>query len=193
MSKEDEIHIGPSIKVKPSSNEVRVDWTKLGYNENTLNSITSEGTTVREQMDQFTSKLVHAVTKEEATAIGVNEFVHGADAHMQRVWDATGVADIVKDELKKRVGNSVSQVSSLAARPVVLQGGIRPSTGGLHTLTAAEIIANGQKLDPTQPYFDTNSDHGRMINPLEPHYDLSGDFPKLVNPLKPGPKISNLG
>lgn len=74
-------------------------------------------------------------------------------------------------------------------RPTILQGGIRPPTQGLHTPTMAEIIQQANQRDPTQPYFDTNSDHMRMIDPLAEHTIFSGEGVRTVNPLKPGPKM----
>lgn len=85
---------------------------------------------------------------------------------------------------------TISAQKPPAVSNTVLQGGIRRSTGGLHTLSMAEIIAQANQADPTAVHFDPNSDHMRQVDPLAPHYDLSGDFPKLITPLKPGPKIS---
>jgi len=82
--------------------------------------------------------------------------------------------------------------TSRQSQPNLAQGNT-PQPGYFHTPTAAEIVANGQKRDPTQPYFDTNSDHMGQIDPLAPRYDLSGDFPKPINPLKSGPKMPTNG
>lgn len=188
MDKEEEISIGPSIKVKKSSNEVSVDWTKLGYTNETLDRSAGGGQTVREQMNQLTSKLVHAVTEEEKTVISVNGFVQGG-GHMGSVLDAIQTANIIKKELRK--GEASTQTASSTVRPVVMQGdtrGLQPT--GLHTLTAAEIVANANKRDPTAPHYEEGGNVGRWVDPLAPHADFSGEVPRIVNPLKPGPKIS---
>lgn len=78
---------------------------------------------------------------------------------------------------------------------IVIQGDTRGLTQhrGPHTLTAAEIIAEGNRPDPTAPYFDPNSDQMRLVDPLEPHYDFSTDFHTLVEPLKPRLPSRNFG
>lgn len=75
---------------------------------------------------------------------------------------------------------------------VVFQGDTRglAQRQGLHTPTIQEIIANNNRVDPTQPYRDINSETGQMINPLEPHLVWKGDFVVKVDPLNPGPKRS---
>lgn len=180
-------NLGPNIKVKTTS-EVEIDWTKLGYSQELLDKKTGAGITVRKEMNQLTSQFVNAATEEEKSQIAVDAFAKG-DGHMQPIIDAAGVANIVRDELKK--GGSRIQIPSTTA----MQGDTRglSQRQGLHTPTVAEIIANANKPDPTAPYFDPNSDHMRVINPLEPHYDLSGDFPRPINPLKPGPKMPTNG
>ena len=173
------------IKIK-NTTQVEVPWEKLDYPKEYLDSVGKDGLTGREHMNNLTGKFVNANTKEEKLSIFVKEASEG-DGHIKSILEAQQVADIIKTETSK--GNG----SSLKTHPLPMQGGIRPSSQGLHTLTARELVQQAQQRDPTQPYFDTNSDHMAQIDPLAPRTVYSGEGVKTVNPLKPGPTISNFG